>query len=65
MKEKGLGVLLISADLEELLSLSDRIVVMYEGKISGRMDASEANEDNLGLLMMGGHDTTKEEHAHE
>ena len=65
VKEKGLGVLLISADLEELLSLSDRIVVMYEGKISGRMDASEANEDNLGLLMMGGHDTTKEEHAHE
>lgn len=65
VKEKGLGVLLISADLEELLSLSDRIVVMYEGKISGRMDASEANEDNLGLLMMGGRDTTKEEYAHE
>ena len=58
VKEKGLGVLLISADLEEILSLSDRIVVMYEGKISGRMDASEANEDNLGLLMMGGADTT-------
>ncbi|MDY5541061.1 MAG: ATP-binding cassette domain-containing protein, partial [Lachnospiraceae bacterium] len=58
VKEKGLGVLLVSADLEEILSLSDRIVVMYEGKISGRMDASEANEDNLGLLMMGGVDTT-------
>lgn len=59
VKEKGLGVLLVSADLEEILSLSDRIVVMYEGKISGRMSALEANEDNLGLLMMGGQDTTE------
>jgi len=59
VKEKGLGVLLVSADLEEILSLSDRIVVMYEGKISGRMDAAEANEDNLGLLMMGGTDETE------
>ena len=58
VKEEGLGVLLVSADLEEILSLSDRIVVMYEGKISGRMDADEANEDNLGLLMMGGQDTS-------
>ncbi len=58
VKEQGLGVLLVSADLEEILSLSDRIVVMYEGKISGRMDAGEANEDNLGLLMMGGQDTS-------
>ncbi|MCC8067602.1 MAG: ABC transporter ATP-binding protein [Clostridiales bacterium] len=59
VKEEGRGVLLVSAELEELLSLSDRIVVMYEGKISGRMDASEANEENLGLLMMGGADTAK------
>lgn len=59
VKEQGLGVLLVSADLEELLSLSDRIVVMYEGRISGRMDAAEANEDNLGLLMMGGRDASK------
>lgn len=56
VKAKGLGVLLVSADLEEILSLSDRIVVMYEGKITGRMDAVEATEDNLGLLMMGGQD---------
>ena len=51
--------MLVSADLEELLSLSDRIVVMYEGRISGRMDAAEASEDNLGLLMMGGRDASK------
>lgn len=54
VKAKGLGVLLISADLEEVMSLSDRIIVMHEGKITGEMSADEANEENLGLLMMGG-----------
>ena len=54
VKAQGLGVLLISADLEEIMSLSDRIVVMYEGKITGELNADEANEENLGLLMMGG-----------
>lgn len=54
VKAKGVGVLLISADLEEILSLSDRIIVMYEGKITGELTAEEANENNLGILMMGG-----------
>ncbi|MEG2935033.1 MAG: ABC transporter ATP-binding protein [Clostridium sp.] len=54
VKAKGLGVLLVSADLEEVMSLSDRIVVMHEGEITGEMSADEANEENLGLLMMGG-----------
>lgn len=49
----GIGVLLISADLQEILSLSDRILVMYEGEIVGEMTAAEANEEHLGLLMMG------------
>lgn len=56
VKLKGLGVLLVSADLEEILSLSDRIVVMHEGKISGEAIASETDEEKLGLLMMGGAD---------
>lgn len=54
VKEEGKAVLLISADLEEILSLSDRIVVMYEGKIMGILNAEEANEENVGILMMGG-----------
>ncbi len=54
VKAGGKGILLISADLEEILSLSDRIVVMYEGKIMGTLNAEDANEDNIGLLMMGG-----------
>ncbi|WP_313232400.1 ABC transporter ATP-binding protein [Tissierella praeacuta] len=53
-KAKGKAILLVSADLEEILSLSDRIVVMYEGKITGILNAEDANEDNIGLLMMGG-----------
>jgi ABC-type uncharacterized transport system ATPase subunit len=61
VKGKGLGVLLVSADLEEILSLSDRIVVMHEGKITGQMKVEEATEDNLGLLMMGGLDRTEKE----
>ena len=54
-KKAGTGVLLVSAELEEIISLSDRIIVIHEGKITGEMMASEANENNLGLLMMGGH----------
>ncbi len=53
-KQQGCGVLLISAELEEIISLSDRIIVMHEGKITGEMPVSEANEETLGLLMMGG-----------
>lgn len=53
-KKKGAGVLLVSAELEEIISLSDRIIVVHEGKITGEMPAHEANENNLGLLMMGG-----------
>lgn len=53
-KKQGAGVLLVSAELEEIISLSDRIIVVHEGKITGEMMASEANEYNLGLLMMGG-----------
>lgn len=54
VKTKGKGILLVSADLEEILSLSDRIVVMYEGRITGTMNAEDANENNIGMLMMGG-----------
>jgi ABC-type uncharacterized transport system ATPase subunit len=46
--------LLISADLEEILSLSDRIAVIYEGQIVGILDPEEATEERLGLMMTGG-----------
>lgn len=59
-KKAGAGVLLVSAELEEIISLSDRIIVIHEGKITGEMRADEANENNLGLLMMGGTESGKD-----
>jgi ABC-type uncharacterized transport system ATPase subunit len=50
----GVGVLLISEDLDEILALADRIAVMYEGAIVGEADAGEATVEELGLLMAGG-----------
>ena len=52
-RDKGMGVLLVSADLNEVRSLSDRILVMFEGKIMGELEAGEASEEKLGLLMAG------------
>ena len=62
---QGLGVLLVSAELEEVMSLSDRIIVMHEGKITGRMNAEDADEETLGLLMMGGHNAEEKGEQHE
>ena len=49
----GVGVLLISEDLDEILDLSDRIAVMYRGAIAGIVDGDDANVDDLGLMMSG------------
>jgi general nucleoside transport system ATP-binding protein len=59
-KRKGAAVLLISEDLEEILTLSDRIAVMYEGRMVGVMDAGDATEEKLGLLMCGAKEMTNE-----
>lgn len=53
------GVLLISADLNEVMSLSDRIVVMFEGEIMGIVDAKDATETQLGLMMAGNKQTSE------
>jgi len=50
---KGKAILLISADLEEILSLSDRIAVIYEGKIVDFLDPNKTDEREIGLLMTG------------
>ena len=52
-RDKGAAVLLISAELDEILSLSDRIAVMYKGQILDTLDAKEASRELLGLLMAG------------
>lgn len=53
-RNKGKGVLLVSFELDEVMSVSDRIAVIYEGKIVGIVDAKDADENTLGLMMAGG-----------
>ena len=53
-RDGGCGVLLISDDLDEVLLMSDRIAVMYEGRIMGVFNAADADREHIGLLM-GGH----------
>ncbi len=53
MRDRGVGVLLISAELDEIMSLADRIAVMYRGQIMATLDAKQADKESLGLLMAG------------
>ena len=57
-RDAGVGVVLISEDLDELLALSDRLLVLYEGEILGEMPAAEATAERLGLLMAGHREAT-------
>ena len=52
-RDQGVGILLISEDLEEVLELADRIFVLYEGRVVGDMPAADAKLEALGLLMAG------------
>ncbi len=52
-RAEGTAILLISEDLDEILALSDRIIVIYEGTIMGEMPVEEATPEKLGLLMAG------------
>lgn len=52
-REAGTAILLISEELDELLTLSDRIAVMYEGEIMGIVDAKDADINEIGLMMTG------------
>ena len=58
-RDKGRAVLLVSLELDEVMSLSDRIVVMYEGEIVGELDPKATNVQELGLYMAGAKRTTK------
>ncbi len=52
-RDKGTAVLLVSAELDEILGLSDRIAVLYDGKIMDVIDARDADREKIGLLMAG------------
>ncbi|WP_423917598.1 ABC transporter ATP-binding protein [Candidatus Poriferisodalis sp.] len=53
-RSAGVGVLLISEDLDELLALSDRLIVMYEGRIAARLDPTTSSRAEVGAAMAGG-----------
>lgn len=54
LRDAGAAVLLVSAELDEVLSLSDRLVVIYEGRIVGEVDPKSVSEEQIGLMMTGG-----------
>ena len=52
-RDEGVGVLIVSSELDEVLALGDRIAVIYQGKIVGLLDRKDADREKLGLLMAG------------
>ena len=53
LRDSGKAVLLVSVELDEIMSLSDRIAVMFDGKLMGERLPAETDERELGLLMAG------------
>ena len=53
LRDAGKAVLLVSVELDEILSMSDRIAVMFDGRIMGERDPAQTNERELGLMMAG------------
>jgi simple sugar transport system ATP-binding protein len=54
LRDGGAAVLLVSAELDEVLSLSDRVIVIYEGRIVGEVEPASVSEEAIGLMMTGG-----------
>ena len=52
---KGMAILLVSEDLDEIRALADRILVMYEGELVGELEGATADVEEIGYLMAGGH----------
>jgi simple sugar transport system ATP-binding protein len=54
LRDSGCAVLLVSAELEEVTALADRLLVIYEGRIVGELNPQEATREEIGLMMTGG-----------
>src|SRR5258707_13752768 len=54
MRDAGCGVLLVSAELEEVTALSDRLLVIHNGQIVGEVDPKVTSNEEIGLMMTGG-----------
>ncbi len=55
LRDAGCAVLLVSAELEEVTALADRLLIVHEGEIVGEVDPKQATTEEIGLLMTGGH----------
>ena len=62
-RDEGKAVLLVSLELDEVMNLSDRILVMYEGQIVGEFDPKQVTVEELGLYMAGAKRQEKEAEA--
>jgi simple sugar transport system ATP-binding protein len=65
LRDSGKAILLVSVELDEILGLSDRIAVMFDGRIMGERLPAETNEAELGLLMAGMESAPKDAPLHE
>ena len=54
MRDAGCAVLVVSSELDEILALADRVIVMNQGRISGELPIDQCSEARLGMLMIGG-----------
>ena len=60
LAERGVGVLFVSSEMEEVLSMSDRVIVMHEGQITGQLDRSQLSEEAVMQLATGSRNLTRE-----
>jgi simple sugar transport system ATP-binding protein len=54
LRDAGCAILLVSAELEEVTALADRLMVIYEGRIAGEVDPARATKEQIGIMMTGG-----------
>ena len=64
MRDAGKAVLLVSVELDEIMSLSDRIIVLCDGQITGNIDAKDADERTLGMMMANAYTSEENETTH-
>ena len=60
MRDAGCAILLVSAELEEVTALADRLLVLHEGRLAGEVDPARATREEIGLLMTGGTRSVRE-----
>jgi simple sugar transport system ATP-binding protein len=65
LRDQGKAILLVSVELEEILALSDRVAVMFDGQIMGERLPAETDEKELGLLMAGMTDLPEDKPVHQ